>query len=143
MHSSLAAVVVPAKSKVVHEEHDRLVLDECFNLNAAKATEVVGEVDMLQFAVLEVRARRQLDLGVIGLNVVALFGVPSRTSHVEDTWIWACIVTAKPSTMRIEPESTQAVVGTVSDVAGLRARNTCRHARLVPCNGIVRAVARG
>lgn len=66
LHACGAAVVEPAKRKVVHEEHARLVVGKCLDLDAAQATEVLGEVDVLELAVFEARARRNLDLSVVG-----------------------------------------------------------------------------
>jgi len=132
LHASLAAFVEPAKGKVVHEEHDRLVFDECLKLDAAQAAEVVGEVHMLEWAVVEVWTRRHLNLGVVGLDIFAKLGVPSRAGNVEDTRIWAFVVAAEPGTLGVEPESRQAVVGAVGDVARLGTRHDSRHAWLVP-----------
>jgi hypothetical protein len=85
LHASLAGIVVPAKGQVVHEEHDRLVVDECLDLHAAQAADVVREVHMHKRAVVEVRARRHLKLGVVSLNIVIDSGIPGRASNVEDT----------------------------------------------------------
>jgi hypothetical protein len=140
LHASLAAIVVPAKSKVVHEEHDRLVLDERLKLDTAQAVEVVREAHMLEWAVVEVWTRRDLDLGVVSLDIVADLGIPSRAGNVEDTWIRAFVVTAEPCALGVEPESRQAVVGAVGDVAGLGTRHDSRHAWLVP-SSIIRSFA--
>lgn len=132
LHASMAAIVEPAKGQVVHEEHDRLVLDECLDLDTAQAAEVIREVDMDKRAVIGVRARRHLNLGGVSLDIVTNLGIPSRASDVEETGILAVVVAAKPSIVGIEPESRQAVVGAVGDVARLGTRDDSRHARLVP-----------
>lgn len=140
LHSSIAAIVVPAKGHVVHEEHDRLAVDECLNLDAAQATEVVREGHVLERAVVGVRARRYHNLGVVSLNIVPNIGIPSRASDVEDTLARAIVVAAEPGIVGIEPKSRQAIVGTVSDVARLGTRDDGRHAWLVP-SSIVRSIA--
>lgn len=76
LHTSLASIVVPAEGKVVHEEHDWRVLDECLNLDTAQAAEVVREVHVLQRAVIEVRATWHFNLCVVSLDVVAKLGIP-------------------------------------------------------------------
>lgn len=139
LHTSIAAIVVPAKGHVVHHEHDRLVVDECLDLNAAQAAEVVREGHVLKRAVIGVRARRYHNLGVVSLNIIASIGIPSRASDVEDTVVRTIIVAAEPGIVGVEPESRQAVVGTVGNVARLGARDDSRHAWLVP-SGIVRSI---
>lgn len=140
LHPSIAAIVVPAKSHVVHEEHDRLVVDECLDLDTAQAAEVVREFHVLKRAVMEVRAGRNLDLSIVSLYIVASICIPSRASDVEDTVVRAIVVAAEPGIVGVEPESRQAVVGTVGDVARLGTRDNSRHAWLVP-NGIVCSIA--
>jgi len=139
LHSSIAAIVVPAKGHVVHHEPDRLVIDECLDLNAAQAAEVVREGHVLKRAVVGVWARRYHNLGVVSLNIVASIGIPSRASDVEDTVVRAIVVAAEPGIVGVEPESRQAVVGTVGDVARLGTRDDSRHAWLMP-SGIVRSI---
>jgi hypothetical protein len=140
LHTSLAAVVVPAQGQIVHEEHDRLVVGECLNLNTAQAAEVVREVNVLQLAVFEVRACRQLDLSVVSLHVVTNLGVPGRAGDVEDAGFRTVVVTTKPSALSVEPEGGQAIVGTIRYLARIGARNNSRHTSLVPV-GIVGAIA--
>lgn len=140
LHSSIAAIVVPAKGHVVHHEHDRLVVDECLDLDAAQAAEVVREGHVLERAVVGVRARRYHNLGVVSLNIVASIGIPSRASDVEDTVVRAIVVAAEPGVVGVETESRQAVVGAVGDVARLGTRDDSRHAWLVP-SGVVRSIA--
>jgi hypothetical protein len=140
LHASLAGIVVPTQGQIVHEEHDRLVVDECLDLNSAQAAEVVREVDVLQLTVFEVRTCRQLDLSVISLRVATEFGIPGRASDIEDAGFRTVVVTTKPSALSVEPEGAQAIVGTIGDLARLGARNNSRHASLVPI-GIVGAIA--
>lgn len=139
LHTSIAAIVVPAKGQIVHEEHDRLVVDECLDLDTAQAAEDLREVHMLKRAVDLVRARRHLDLGVVSLDIVASIGAPGRASDVEDTGIRAPVVAAEPCIVGVEPESRQAVVGAIGNVARLGARDDSRHAWLVP-SGIICSV---
>lgn len=139
LHTSIAAIVVPAKGQIVHEEHDRLVVDECLDLDTAQAAEDLREVHMLKRAVDLVRARRHLDLGVVSLDIVASIGAPGRASDVEDTGIRAPVVAAEPRIVGVEPESRQAVVGAIGNVARLGARDDSRHAWLVP-SGIICSV---
>ena len=136
LHTSIAAIIVPAKGHVVHEEHDRLVVDERLDLDAAQTAEIIREVHVLKWTVVEVRAGRHLDLSIVSFYIVASIGIPSRAGDVEDTVVRAIVVAAEPGIVGVEPESRQAVVGTVGDVARLGTRDNSRHAWLVP-NGIV------
>ena len=139
LHASLAGIVVPAEGQVVHEEHDRLLVDKCLDLNTTQAAEDFREVHMLKRAVVKIRARRDLNLGVVSLNIVTDSRIPGRASDVEDAGILAVVVAAEPCIVGVEPESRQAVVGTVSDVTRLGTRAVSRHAWLVP-SGIIGSI---
>ena len=143
LHTSLAGVVEPSKSQVVHEEHDGLVFDECLDLDTAQTTEVLGELHMLKRAVIEVRTRRHLDLGVVSFNIVTGIGIPGRASDVEDAGIRAIVVAAEPYIGGVEPESRQAVVRTIGDVTRLGTRDNSRHAWLVPSGTICSIASSG
>jgi hypothetical protein len=71
LHACGAAIVEPAKGKVVHEEHARLVVGERLDLDATQATEALREADLLKLAVFEARARWELDLSVVGGDLIA------------------------------------------------------------------------
>jgi hypothetical protein len=71
LHTCATGVVEPAELKVVHEEHARLVVGVGLDLDATQATEALGEVDVLELAVFEAWAGWELDLGVVGGDLVA------------------------------------------------------------------------
>lgn len=87
---------------------------------------------MLELAVVETRARRHFDLGVVGGNLVASLSIPGPACNVEHAWIGTIIVATEPSAFGIEPVGWHAIVGTIGDFARLGAGNIGRHAILMP-----------
>jgi hypothetical protein len=132
LHACRAAIVEPAKGEVVHEEHARLVVCERLDLDATQATEVLGEADLLELAVFEAWARRELDLSVVGGDFIAELRVPGPASDVEHTRFWAIVIAAEPSAFGIEPEGGHTVVRAIGDLARLSAGSVHGQAILVP-----------
>ncbi len=115
----LTGVVRPTKLHVVHEEHPRLVADECLHPHATQAAEGGREADLLQLAIHQAWAWRHGSILRVGGDLVLGIGTPCVASEDYSTQPWTSVVAAHERTEGVEPESRHRLVRTVADLTRL------------------------
>ncbi len=116
---SLAGIVRPTKLHIVHEEHPRLVANECLHPHSTQAPKGGREADMLQLAIRRARTWRQGRILRVGGYLVLGIGTPGVASEDYSTQPWTSVIAAHERTEGVEPESRHRLVRAIADLTRL------------------------